>query len=296
MPMVGAAAAPETQGGGEPLAMGRAQVEGKPSSGLFSPEPVGPVQRTETAATGAAARGASSDLLRVSPTEPNMQSEGSLRHDAPPLIFARHAVLAQQATRDDAQHNFMKTIASRAALPVPHSAARPSTELRRASLSAFGDQADEGRSSATSNRVPGVARGAGHAIPAAPHPAVDATPNAFNRAPSDRPPRSLAIVAVEIRASPLSGASPAIVWRKARHDRESRDVIPPSVIDRSASVQGRQILSVSGAQTDFGERISPLATPFAGVGAVDVTNLARQVSRAIARQLRVDRERRGRTR
>jgi len=113
--------------------------------------------------------------------------------------------------------------------------------------------------------------------------------------PSDSPePRAL--VAAEISPTLPPNSASAIVWRKPHHERESRDVMPQTMIVASGATDGGQTSSAAGANANFGGQIAPSTAAFADAGAADVTHIARQVSRAIARELRIDRERRGRTR
>ena len=289
VPAAGVVAEPETQGRGTPLSTRRQEADARPSSGLLAPEPIDPIHRTEMAAAWTAAREASSDSLRAPPAERDMQSQGALRPKAPLLVLARREALAQQSTRADAQLDLMKTAASRASRPAP--SAKDADPL---SVSAARAQRTEPRSSERPNSIPGFAQDEEQATSLAPQQAVYAVPSKSGSTPGGPSGPSPTLVAEEIRAS--ANASPAIVWRRAQHDGESRDVIPPSVADRPALVEGGQTLSRAGAQTDLGERTSPFAAPFTQVGAVDLANVARQVSRAIARQLRIDRERRGRAR
>ncbi|HTR14869.1 MAG TPA: hypothetical protein VMI72_16865 [Roseiarcus sp.] len=292
-PMAGGGSAPGMQSSGEPLATGWARAEGTRSPGVLSPEPVAP-QWTQAGGTAPAAPGASPDGLLGAMAGPNKQSQGSLSSQARPLVLARREVLVSQTIREDARPAPMKAVS--AALPLLHGAARPSTQPSPVSPSAPEPRRDQLQSSVESGFTRRPARAADHAISTDPRQTVYATPNASASTPNDRAAQSPALVAAEIGAAPPSGASAVIVWRKAHHERESRDVMSPAMVGGSMSVDGGQTLSVAGVKADPGERAAPLATPLADVGLADVTHIARQVSRAIARQLRIDRERRGRTR
>ena len=113
--------------------------------------------------------------------------------------------------------------------------------------------------------------------------------------PVDIAPQSRVAVASPIATVPVTPTN--IVWRKADGEAVSHASVLPSARTLSASMNG--VLSrQDGAaeQVSAGHAPVPAASPVSAGTALDVTHIAQQVRRAIARQVRVERERRGRTR
>lgn len=161
-----------------------------------------------------------------------------------------------------------------------------------ASPSAPASREGEPRSWLRSDFAPDASHGVDEASPVP----LPASPSAPGRTPGASPSQPHALVAAEIGSALPRSLPPAIVWRKPHHEGESQAVLPQTMFVPSGAPQGARTLSVVGAKEIFGEQFAPSKTAFANVGAADATHIARQVSRAIARELRIDRERRGRTR
>jgi len=101
-------------------------------------------------------------------------------------------------------------------------------------------------------------------------------------------------VAAEVLAPPQLPGSASIVWRKADANGASR----ASATSGPAPTGGptyTQIMRQSQSEPTPGS-IAPVATAAVGNNGVDITRVADQVGRMIARQLRIERERRGMTR
>ena len=104
------------------------------------------------------------------------------------------------------------------------------------------------------------------------------------------------VVAAEIPAPSFAQASPKIVWRKGAES--SSTASPPQPAKRENITPGapmiaRQNEGGSDRTAETATQASP-PTPSGGVGGgVDVEQLAEQVSRLLARQLQIERERRG---
>jgi hypothetical protein len=103
-------------------------------------------------------------------------------------------------------------------------------------------------------------------------------------------------VSAEIRAAPLLPGSASIVWRKADAIGASRESAAPAPAAAPTYTNGAQILRAPAAEADSSPAVTPAATPSSESSGVDVFLIAEQVSRIISRQLRVERERRGRRR
>lgn len=105
-------------------------------------------------------------------------------------------------------------------------------------------------------------------------------------------------VSAEIRAVPPPPGSTGIVWRKADVNGASRDRAATSRAPTIASTiaNGAQIMRADASESVSGPSAAPDATPAPESNGVDVFLVAEQVSRIISRQLRVERERRGRRR
>jgi hypothetical protein len=103
-------------------------------------------------------------------------------------------------------------------------------------------------------------------------------------------------VSAEIRAAPLPPGSASIVWRKADANGASRESAATARTTGPIYTNGAQILREAAAETASSPGVTPAATPSSESSGVDVFLIAEQVSRIISRQLRVERERRGRRR
>ena len=113
--------------------------------------------------------------------------------------------------------------------------------------------------------------------------------------------QSLLPVSPEIRAAILSPGSTGIVWRKADANGAGGEAATQgsAAATGGAHALGTGIMRQSASQTYSGSDVAPVAaqtTPTTGGIGVDIVRVAEQVNRIIARQLRVERERRGRTR
>jgi hypothetical protein len=143
--------------------------------------------------------------------------------------------------------------------------------------------------------------------PTAPTPASPSSPLVLQRKPAQlpgphesapartasasRPPT--ASVASEIRGTPA--ATPGgtrIVWRKADRDGGQRDAVRALTETRTTTHQ-IQMKREAAAGTASGGIVMPDLPP--PPESLDYTRIAEKVSRVMARQLRVERERRGRT-
>jgi hypothetical protein len=98
----------------------------------------------------------------------------------------------------------------------------------------------------------------------------------------------------------LQPASTRIVWRKADINgagRESASPGPAARLDPThAGTQVMRQTTSDSTSGSTGASVPPVMAPAHGSGGIDVARLAEQVSRIIARQLTIERERRGRTR
>jgi hypothetical protein len=103
-------------------------------------------------------------------------------------------------------------------------------------------------------------------------------------------------VSAEIRAAPLLPGAASIVWRKADANGASRDSAATAPAIGPIYTNGAQILREAAAEAASSPAVTPAATPSSESSGVDVFLIAEQVSRIISRQLRVERERRGRRR
>jgi hypothetical protein len=103
-------------------------------------------------------------------------------------------------------------------------------------------------------------------------------------------------VSAEIRAAPLLPGSASIVWRKADANGASRESAATARTTGPIYTNGARILREAAAETASSPGVTPAATPSSESSGVDVFLIAEQVSRIISRQLRVERERRGRRR
>jgi len=279
-----------TQSSSAPVAPMDAQVEERRPPSV-SPESPAPVRAADSAVTGRVAPEPSATAPPRASGEADSQPQGSLSARPSPLVFARREIIAPQAARNDQQP--AKPVASSATTPTPHPPARTLTEPGSVSPTTPASREGERQLSPRLNFAPQPAQGSDPA--SGPPPLYVA--NASARTPSDRLAQSHVPVSAEIRPSQAASASPAIVWRKPHHEREGREVMPQTPIAAFASTDGGQTRFVAAdGKAGFGERAASPTTRFADGGAVDVAHIAREVSRTIARQLRVDRERRGRTR
>ena len=279
-----------TQSSSAPVAPMDAQVEERRPPSV-SPESPAPVRAADSAVTGRVAPEPSATAPPRASGEADSQPQGSLSARPSPLVFARREIIAPQAARNDQQP--AKPVASSATTPTPHPPARTLTEPGSVSPTTPASREGERQLSPRLNFAPQPAQGSDPA--SGPPPLYVA--NASARTPSDRLAQSHVPVSAEIRPSQAASASPTIVWRKPHHEREGREVMPQTPIAAFASTDGGQTRFVAAdGKAGFGERAASPTTRFADGGAVDVAHIAREVSRTIARQLRVDRERRGRTR
>jgi len=103
-------------------------------------------------------------------------------------------------------------------------------------------------------------------------------------------------VATELRVSPSPADATRIVWRKAAADsanRESAERGPTTAVGQTHT-SGLQVMRQVDAEAASNGDSAPVATPALESNGVDIGQIAEQVSRMIARQLRVERERWGR--
>ena len=110
-----------------------------------------------------------------------------------------------------------------------------------------------------------------------------------------RPPLTRGAVANEIHVVPAPAGASAIVWRKANPNGtgRTRAMSEPTVTVGSSSTNEFQIMRQTGGGSEFGGHAPAVAAPASAGNGIDVTRIAEQVGRMIARQLRVERERRG---
>jgi hypothetical protein len=116
-----------------------------------------------------------------------------------------------------------------------------------------------------------------------------------------RDTQSLLPVSPEIRAAISSLGSNGIVWRKADANGAGGEAAAQgsAAATGGAHALGTRIMRQSASQAYSGSDVTPVVartTPRSGGSGVDIVRVAEQVNRIIARQLRVERERRGRTR
>lgn len=119
---------------------------------------------------------------------------------------------------------------------------------------------------------------------------VTAAPQSNTKLPARR------AVAPEIRvASPPAFTS--IVWRKADTNGARQESGPPAgaAILTPAYANSYQIMRQSSSEPASSIAVAPPETPIAVGGGAEITRIAEHVSRIIARQLAIERERRGRT-
>ncbi len=111
---------------------------------------------------------------------------------------------------------------------------------------------------------------------------TDAAPSAPNTSA-----QSGSVVTKEISAAALLPDSKRMVWRKPNSDEESSS--PSSPTEEPGTDFTSQRLSESGSDNE----VSPVTTATSRTNGVDVTGIAERVTRMIARQLLLERERRG---
>jgi hypothetical protein len=116
--------------------------------------------------------------------------------------------------------------------------------------------------------------------------------------PSRSDSQSQGAISPEIRVAPRLPASTSIIWRKADTNGAGRESAAhaPTLTVGPTYTNGPQIMRQPVSQPVSGGGVAAVATPPSGSNRVDLTRMAENVSRIIARQLRIDRERRGRTR
>jgi len=284
-PRAGAGPAPGVQTHGERLVSPPAQIEERRPSHAFPPEPVAANGAADVRAAGPPAKQAAATASRGAAAEPDAQPHGSLSAEAP-LIFARREIVTPRSAPVDPQPE--PGAGPNLASSLPLRTIRPLTEVGSLPSSAPGSREDGRRS--WSNSDPHSPQGGDAATGVPPV----APPGAPARALSDRQAQP-APVAAEIRPAQLRSPSPPIVWRKPQPERESRDALPQTMFVAPA-MDGGRTLSAGGANEVFGQRAAPPTAALSEASPTDVAQIARQVSRAIARELRIDRERRGRTR
>jgi hypothetical protein len=104
-------------------------------------------------------------------------------------------------------------------------------------------------------------------------------------------------VSAEIRVAPPLPGSTSIVWRKADVNGASRESAATGRAPTTAPTyaNGTQIMRADASEA-AGPSAAPDAAPASESNGVDIILIAEQVSRIISRQLRVERERRGRRR
>jgi hypothetical protein len=107
-----------------------------------------------------------------------------------------------------------------------------------------------------------------------------------------------AAVTPEIHVPPSLSGSTSIVWRKAETNGAGRESATPgtALVAGPTYTSEHQIMRQAASESDSGGAVAHVATPTSGNGGNDVTRIAKEVGRTIARQLRIERERRGRTR
>jgi hypothetical protein len=103
-------------------------------------------------------------------------------------------------------------------------------------------------------------------------------------------------VSAEIPATPSRAGSPSIVWRKADRNGASQESATPTLAVGPMSTSGPQIMREAASEPVSSSNMASVAIPALGSNGADVTRVAEQVIRIVARQLKVERERRGRTR
>ena len=117
--------------------------------------------------------------------------------------------------------------------------------------------------------------------------------SAFPRAATN----TRAAVSAEISVPPSTPGSRNIVWRKAETNTSGQGHAVPqgALLAAPSYTSGPQIMRQLGAESNTGGS-TEILSPTSGNGGVDLMRVAEQVSRIMARQLRIERERRGRTR
>src|SRR5262249_43378357 len=125
-------------------------------------------------------------------------------------------------------------------------------------------------------------------------------PSAVRSVPAGAPPaaatQSPGAVAAEIRLTPSPADAARIVWRKANTDGENQEsvALAPAATLAPTHTGGFQIMRQADSEAGTNADVAPAALPAPESSGADVGLIAEQVSRIIARQLRVERERRGR--
>jgi hypothetical protein len=101
-------------------------------------------------------------------------------------------------------------------------------------------------------------------------------------------------VAPEIHGAPASLGTARIVWRKPDPGGSQGEAVR-ALAATQAPARDIQIKGEAAAETASGGIVMPVLVPPSGSYDYEITRIAEKVSRVIARQLRVERERRGRT-
>lgn len=250
-----------------------------------APEAGAPIGAADVRVAGPPAAQAAATAPRGAVGEPDAQPHDSRSAEAP-LIFARREIVMPRSAPVDPQPE--PGAGPNLASPLPLRAIRPLTEAGSLPSSASGPREDGRRSWPNSDPHSPQGGDAATSVPPVAPPGAPARPL------SERPAQP-APVAAEIRPALPRSPSPPIVWRKPQPERESRDALPQTMFAAPA-MDGGRTFSPAGANEAFGQRTAPPTAAFSEAGSTDVAQIARQVSRAIARELRIHRERRGRTR
>ena len=103
-------------------------------------------------------------------------------------------------------------------------------------------------------------------------------------------------VATELRVAPSPADATRIVWRKAAANSANRESAArgPTTAVGQTHTSGLQVMRQVDAEAASNGDSAPVVTPALESNGVDIGQIAEQVSRMIARQLRVERERWGR--
>ena len=139
-------------------------------------------------------------------------------------------------------------------------------------------------------------RKADPALAAAPENSVQVARISTARNLADTNEQTRGAVSAEMRVTPPPVASLGTVWRRPHRDSLSGESVPPILAIGSTPATGPRITPEIRSEPAFGVGPAPPSVPITDGGGRDLTHVARQVSRVIARELRVERERRGRTR
>jgi hypothetical protein len=110
---------------------------------------------------------------------------------------------------------------------------------------------------------------------------------------------TLDAVSAETRVATALPGSTNIVWRKADTNGTSRENATPSpalAVGPTYMNQPQVMREAASEPVSSGGSVAPVPTPISGNSGADVMRIAERVSRIIARQLRVESERRGRSR